>query len=79
MVHVPDVVQVEKRIAEEAERAQHFLDPSTESRITRVYVCVVCRCCIWCVLELAKPHWCVSVELHDSLVVVFFFCPGCGG
>ena len=55
MVHVPDVVQVEKRIAEEAERAQHFLDPSTESRITRVwilYVCVVCRCCIWCVLEL---------------------------
>ena len=33
-----DISQVEKRIAEEGERAQHFLDPSTESRITKVHV-----------------------------------------
>jgi len=32
-------MQVEARIAEEAERARHYLDPSTESRITKV--CVV--------------------------------------
>ena len=31
------MLQVERRIAEEGERAQHFLDPSTESRITKVY------------------------------------------
>ena len=35
------VLQVEKRIAEEGERAQHFLDPSTESRITKVHVPVL--------------------------------------
>ncbi len=29
-------LQVEARIAEEAERARHYLDPTTESRITKV-------------------------------------------
>ena len=29
-------LQVEARIVEEAERAEHYLDPSTESRITKV-------------------------------------------
>ena len=29
-------IQVEARIAEEAERARHYLDPSTETRITKV-------------------------------------------
>jgi len=28
--------QVEARIAEEGERARHYLDPSTEGRITKV-------------------------------------------
>ena len=28
-------IQVEARIAEEAERARHYLDPSTETRITK--------------------------------------------
>ncbi len=39
-------VQVEARIVEEGERARHYLDPSTESRITKVHVCraLSCQC-----------------------------------
>ncbi len=34
--------QVEARIVEEAERAEHYLDPSTESRITKVCDAIQC-------------------------------------
>ncbi|CAI8044487.1 Cullin-3 [Geodia barretti] len=45
--------RVERRIAEEGERAQHFLDPSTESRITKVVED-----------ELIKYHMETIVEVH---------------
>ena len=43
-------IQVEARIAEEAERARHYLDPSTETRITKVsegiFDCSIVHVCI---------------------------------
>jgi cullin 3 len=50
--------RVERRIAEEGERAQHFLDPSTESRITKVVED-----------ELIKYHMETIVEMEHSGVV----------
>ncbi|XP_064394633.1 cullin-3-like [Halichondria panicea] len=50
--------KVEARIVEEAERAEHYLDPSTESRITKVVED-----------ELIKNHMHTIVEMENSGVV----------
>lgn len=56
------IKKVEARISEESERAKHYLDESTESRIVEVVE-----------EELIKVHMKTIVEVNNTLVFFFFF------
>jgi len=55
------IKKVEARICEESERAKHYLDESTESRIVEVVED-----------ELIKIHMKTIVEVHSFFYVIFY-------
>lgn len=61
---------MEARIAEEAERARHYLDPSTESRITKVRTQIMILKIMLCYCLFEYANFLLLVDLVKLTILI---------